>query len=489
MDNFKNSEDIEQITDIFQTILSVTKITPDSGMEIYHQIINLSNGINWCKEFQNKINEKLKDIDENLKPEICSQNIVIVGAGPGGLVSAFECALMGAKVHVIEKRTNLCRNNILHIWPYTVHYLTTVGAKIFYPKFAVGGMDHIGTKQIQRVLLKINLLLGVRFHFGHNFTELYTEDGKDILTRCDPPLQVPCNVLIGADGVSSSVAKRFDFHRVSFTGTLSIGITFNLKNNQTPEELALNEFAVTQIYNQSMFKDFQDQFNITLENIVYYRGETHYFVMTIKKNSLFDREVFKEMKPTIQDLLDSSNINEDKLLAVARDTAKFCGLPESCEVVTIMDKPDVQLFDFSERIQSDEAIKLVEISRGDITLKEEEIEHGARRVNQVEGVVQPKSSNNGELPKVLITLVGDALLEPFWPLGTGLNRAILSALDAAWVVHQSASKEPAEAIMKTRQGCYLKMKNALAETFTTPYKVCVNPHTRYNTRCLEKDII
>jgi hypothetical protein len=36
--------------------------------------------------------------------------------------------------------------------------------------------------------------------------------------------------------------------------------------------------------------------------------------------------------------------------------------------------------------------------------------------------------------KLLVALVGDALIEPFWPLGTGANRAILSALDTTWMV-------------------------------------------------------
>jgi hypothetical protein len=34
----------------------------------------------------------------------------------------------------------------------------------------------------------------------------------------------------------------------------------------------------------------------------------------------------------------------------------------------------------------------------------------------------------------LIALAGDALVEPFWPQGTGANRAILSALDTAWQI-------------------------------------------------------
>ena len=36
--------------------------------------------------------------------------------------------------------------------------------------------------------------------------------------------------------------------------------------------------------------------------------------------------------------------------------------------------------------------------------------------------------------QLLGILVGDALVEPFWPLGTGANRAILASQDAAWSV-------------------------------------------------------
>ena len=34
---------------------------------------------------------------------------------------------------------------------------------------------------------------------------------------------------------------------------------------------------------------------------------------------------------------------------------------------------------------------------------------------------------------LLMTVVGDSLLEPFWPEGTGCARGFLSAIDAAWM--------------------------------------------------------
>ena len=57
--------------------------------------------------------------------------------------------------------------------------------------------------------------------------------------------------------------------------------------------------GLSQIYHQ--INGYQDLFRnldnagIDLENIVYYKDKTHYFVMTAKKASLLKRRVFKEV--------------------------------------------------------------------------------------------------------------------------------------------------------------------------------------------------
>ena len=38
-----------------------------------------------------------------------------------------------------------------------------------------------------------------------------------------------------------------------------------------------------------------------------------------------------------------------------------------------------------------------------------------------------------------MTVVGDSLLEPFWPEGTGCARGFLSAIDAAWMFRRWAN--------------------------------------------------
>ena len=68
---------------------------------------------------------------------------LVLGAGPCGLRTAIELALLGAQVVVLEKRESFARNNVLHLWPYTIHDLRGLSAKKFYGKFCTGALDHI----------------------------------------------------------------------------------------------------------------------------------------------------------------------------------------------------------------------------------------------------------------------------------------------------------------------------------------------------------
>ena len=67
----------------------------------------------------------------------------MIGAGPVGLRLAIEAALLGARVDVVEKRDDFSRNNVLHLWPFIVEDLRNLGAKILFPQFCSGGINHI----------------------------------------------------------------------------------------------------------------------------------------------------------------------------------------------------------------------------------------------------------------------------------------------------------------------------------------------------------
>lgn len=71
------------------------------------------------------------------------KKVLVIGAGPVGLRSAIEAALLGASVDLVEKRTGFTRNNSLHLWPFLITDLRNLGAKKFYGKFAAGSIDHI----------------------------------------------------------------------------------------------------------------------------------------------------------------------------------------------------------------------------------------------------------------------------------------------------------------------------------------------------------
>jgi hypothetical protein len=514
IDDFRTEDNLEKIYELYDTILKEANIDRDSGINIYRELFEKHARSHWCKDFRDRIDAKLKPY-EDIQEEARKQSVVVVGAGPGGLVAAMESALQGATVTVIEKRNYLSRNNILHLWPYTMNYLTLSAAKIFYPKFGAGGLDHIGTQQLQRLLIKINLILGVKFYCGYSFEELYTNDDQTILTRCTPEISnLKCTYLIGADGTSSTVVQKYDFPRRSFVGSLCIGITFNFKNCHTSDEVAITEFAKASLYHQAYFQELQDKYNICLENLVYYRGETHYFVMTIKKNSLFDRGVFKEEKSNYEELIDPSNLIEEKLIAVARDTATFVGIPETCEIETNhLGKADVQLFDFSQRVQAEECVKYIEISKEpkvsenqskvevqNHSTTSEHTEAGNKSNHDVQEAPQEhiEASNKTDQEKsdekptepeiiptpnsLIITIIGDALLEPFWPLGTGCNHAVLSALDAAWITNQLSTNKPISEILNIRKRAYIRMKSSLDTNFKEPFKTDLNPTIRYSNQ-------
>ena len=86
------------------------------------------------------------------------------------------------------------------------------------------------------------------------------------------------------------------FPRKEFRGKLAIAITANFVNNNTTPEAIVEEISgVAFLYKQDFFNSLYEELGIALENIVYYKDETHYFVMTTKKHSLLDRKVLKKV--------------------------------------------------------------------------------------------------------------------------------------------------------------------------------------------------
>ena len=81
--------------------------------------------------------------------------------------------------------------------------------------------------------------------------------------------------------------------------------------------------GVAKIYNPQFFNELQTQTGIDLENIVYYKNDTHYFVKTAKKQSLLDKNVIIRDYPDAARLLARDNVNTTQLCQFACEAAQF----------------------------------------------------------------------------------------------------------------------------------------------------------------------
>ncbi|XP_036424022.1 protein-methionine sulfoxide oxidase mical2b isoform X2 [Colossoma macropomum] len=403
---------------------------------------------------------------EYKKGQACADTrCLIIGSGPCGLRTAIELALLGAKVVVIEKRDTFSRNNVLHLWPFTIHDLRNLGAKKFYGKFCAGAIDHISIRQLQLILLKVSLIVGVEVHVNVEFLSLLEpseEQGSDglgwraeIRPASHPISDYEFDVLIGADGRRSTLDG---FRRKEFRGKLAIAITANFVNRNTTAEAKVEEISgVAFIFNQKFFLELKEETGIDLENIVYYKDNTHYFVMTAKKQSLLDKGVIIHDYIETERLLHSDNVNQEALLSYAREAADFgtnYQLPSLDYAINHYGQPDVAMFDFTCMYASENA-----------------------------ALVREKSSH-----QLLVALVGDSLLEPFWPMGTGCARGFLAAFDTAWMVQGWAQgKEPLE-ILSERESIYRLLPQTTAENIIKNFEqYTIDPATRYpnlNSNCV-----
>uniref|UniRef100_A0A8C5N8L2 F-actin monooxygenase n=1 Tax=Gouania willdenowi TaxID=441366 RepID=A0A8C5N8L2_GOUWI len=382
--------------------------------------------------------------------------------GPAALRTAIELALMGAKVVVIEKRDSFARNNVLHLWPYTIHDLRGLGAKKFYGKFCAGAIDHISIQRLQLILLKVALIVAVEFHISVEFVKLLEppeDQGTEglgwraaIRPADHPVANFEFDVVVGADGRRNTLEG---FKRKEFRGKLAIAITANFINRNTTAEAKVEEISgVAFIFNQKFFLDLKEETGIDLENIVYYKDNTHYFVMTAKKQSLLDKGVVMNDYIDTQTLLSSENVDQEALLGYAREAADFgtnYQLPTLDFAMNHCGQPDVAMFDFTNMYASENA-----------ALVRERFGH-----------------------QLLVALVGDSLLEPFWPMGTGCARGFLAAFDTAWMVKSWAQGRPVLDVLAERESIYRLLPQTTPENIAKNFEqYTVDPGTRYpNLNC------
>ncbi|KAK3249210.1 hypothetical protein CYMTET_41354 [Cymbomonas tetramitiformis] len=455
----------------------------ETGLKSYEGIKSKTQHHHRCKQLWDILDKK-RASSEAYTSKVCEEtNVLVVGAGPAGLRVAIDLLLMGANVVVVEKRPYLTRNNVLHLWQSTVSEGIELGLKFFYKKFCAGGMDHISIRRLQIILAKVFVILGGKLHLGVTFNGITPPSGPssppssagenppaqwqamleydgthpELAGAPSPPLEeLAFHVIIGADGEQSHVARVAEFETKTFQGPRALGITFNFQNLATPAESELREFAIVRYAAPEFFTGLQETHGLQLENCTYYRDETHYYVMAASKASLVDTGVLKENFPEIPRLLHKSNIDTAAFERAARGVAEACKLPPGHPFQ--LDRyggPDWGIFDFTKKRSMVRPAKVFE-------------HHGSR---------------------LLIAMVGDALIAPFWPEGTGSNRCFLGARDLAWMVHgyaqaaRAGPQERQEAILRVLQNHedafkLLRETPSSLNTKAKPFNLC-DPFTRY----------
>ncbi|XP_073645383.1 F-actin-monooxygenase MICAL3 isoform X18 [Tursiops truncatus] len=440
----------------FQELCDHLELKPKDHRSFYHKLKSKLNY--WrAKALWAKLDKRGSHKDYKKGKACTNTKCLIIGAGPCGLRTAIDLSLLGAKVVVIEKRDAFSRNNVLHLWPFTIHDLRGLGAKKFYGKFCAGAIDHISIRQLQLILLKVALILGIEIHVNVEFQGLVEppEDQENerigwralVHPKTHPVSEYEFEVIIGGDGRRNTLEG---FRRKEFRGKLAIAITANFINRNTTAEAKVEEISgVAFIFNQKFFQELREATGIDLENIVYYKDDTHYFVMTAKKQSLLDKGVILHDYADTELLLSRENVDQEALLSYAREAADFSTqqqLPSLDFAINHYGQPDVAMFDFTCMYASENAALVRE--------------HGGHQL--------------------LVALVGDSLLEPFWPMGTGIARGFLAAMDSAWMVRSwSLGRSPLE-VLAERESIYRLLPQTTPENVSKNFsQYSIDPVTRY----------
>ncbi|XP_006840000.1 PREDICTED: protein-methionine sulfoxide oxidase MICAL1 isoform X1 [Chrysochloris asiatica] len=452
-ESFLQAQLCHDVLSSFQGLCETLGVEAGGGLTQYHKIKAQLNY--WsAKSLWAKLDKRASQSAYQQGQACINTKCLVVGAGPCGLRAAVELALLGARVVLVEKRTKFSRHNVLHLWPFTIHDLRALGAKKFYGRFCTGTLDHISIRQLQLLLLKVALLLGVEIHWGVTFSGLQPPPQKGIGWRAQLQPSSPAqlanyefDVLISAAG-GKFVPAGFTIREMR--GKLAIGITVNFVNGRTVEETQVPEISgVARIYNQSFFQSLLKATGIDLENIVYYKDDTHYFVMTAKKQCLLRLGVLRQDYSETDQLLGSANVVPEALQRFAREAADFATHGKLGKLEFAKDahgRPDVSAFDFTSMMRAESAARVQE-------------KHGAR---------------------LLLGLVGDCLVEPFWPLGTGVARGFLAAFDAAWMVKRWAEGAEPLDVLAERESLYQLLSQTSPENMHRHVaQYGLDPATRY----------
>jgi hypothetical protein len=262
------------------------------------------------------------------------------------------------------------------------------------------------------------------------------------------PGQVPdVSVLIGSGGFASSLGEEMGMRTLeteSLRKESAIGLVCNIARTHGKRESKLRSFSMARQFYARLFQQLREKTGLDLENIVYVKAAAaHYFVMTPTPKSLVETGVARDA--ACRPLLSPDNIDQERLAELVRSVASYElkeGEPAVLEAVTSdagrfpgWADSGPRLFDFSKMRRSQDGLLFL-----------------------------PPGEGHEEEESLLVALVGDALMEPFWPEGLGIMRGFFGALDACHAVRRWSDGATALETQEQYQKCYQQLKTLSAAT-------------------------
>lgn len=397
----------------------------------------------------------------NPNPFIVSQNVLVVGGGPVGLRLAIELKLGGHNVTVFEKRREVRnaegeletlgftnRINRPHVFAFLRNDLDRLNGRDFmsskmcYPVFTQADTSSIGIDELQMLLLKNALLLGVDIRLGVSYDDAEiildprnqkprwqikcTYDERAALFHGVEPGSNTCtfDVLMGCDGARSRVRESQpnifgDVDKRNFKKM--IGVVANL---QKVTRQRLRELGFPNGQEPTDMKRAHRSGGATsgtMTGLNYYKASYHnYAIFTPSKEEL-ERAGFSGSIYSFHQ--GRSKVNPAKEAEKARlkewvvARCKEVGIPvdETLSNDGFVDAPnDVMAFDFSEIWKCKKNF--------------------AFNIPPLDYSVDEQGPWNGTSLIPPIALVGDAVTEPFWIAGVGLQRGWNGLMDACYLI-------------------------------------------------------
>jgi len=143
--------------------------------------------------------------------------------------------------------------------------------------------------------------------------------------------------------------------------------------------------------------------------------------------------VFRKSFASGRACLASDNVDMEKLEETIRDITQDMGLPATTKFYPTN---PIQLFDFSRRARCIEPVRLLRAS----------LSGSAPNVLSPTQYLAAPKSNSSDTIDALVFPVGDALQEPVWTQGLGINRGFHTGMNQAYACLLAREKGAAPAV-------------------------------------------